>query len=79
MTSKYLYDIEPSDFKNMIYEEAIKYKYDLAKKLHKELNNELEEFYKTGKKYDDVSELRERMFWVWRAVAHNKMLIDEME
>ena len=42
MTSKELYGVEPSAFKNMIYEEAIKYKYDLAKELHKQLNDELE-------------------------------------
>jgi hypothetical protein len=76
-TTRYLYDCEPQDFWDLPYGEALAYKHNKAKELLSTLEDLLcEQLERTS--YDDTYKLRERIFYVTKAMMHTKRLLDEL-
>ena len=69
-TTQYLYGIEPVELENKFYLEALKYKLESGMKLHKEI-------YLSNSSYG--SEEHNRLFYVQKAIAHTRKLINELE
>jgi len=68
-STEYLYGVEPKEFSDMIYKDAIKFKHEKAKEVYKTL-------YNIGPVKSEEDALRE--FYVEKAIAHTKMLMDEL-
>jgi len=75
--ARYLYGLDPKEFADLPYKEAIRFKYEAGKVLAKELDELMANELKT-KSYNDLYELRLRIHRVLKAVRHNKMLLDEL-
>jgi len=79
ITTQYLYDCKPDNFKDLPYIEAIQYKHNQAKMLGIKLYNELvANTHNTMESYSSNTALRERLHKVNRAEKHNKILLDEL-
>jgi hypothetical protein len=77
-STQYLYDVAPSAFKDLPYEDAIKFKLRAAKDLHNRLQLEIETQLNYGTPYDDTFELRERVHYVGKAIVFNEALLKEL-
>jgi len=79
ITTQYLYDCNPEDFKDLPYKDAIKYKYNQAKMLGYRLYKELIlKNDNTKESYLNNTELRKRLYMVNKAEKHNRILLDEL-
>jgi len=66
--SEYLYGVKATEFMELPYKDAIKFKHKRAKLMVSDLDN------------DDYSdEARTRRWKVWKAMKYNEKLIEEME
>ena len=68
-STEYLYGVEPKEFSDMIYKDAIRFKHEKAQELYRML-------YMRGPVKSEEDALRE--FYVEKAMAHTKMLMDEL-
>lgn len=64
-STQYLYGIEPHELIDMKYQTALQFKYDCCSELYNMLYEEEEK--------DTV-----RLHYVWKALTHTKMLLDEL-
>jgi hypothetical protein len=71
-TTKYLYDVEPKEFVNMKYIDALKFKHTKAKELHSRLHT-----LDKDNIYNPV--LEQRLNDIWRAILHLENLIYELD
>ena len=78
-TTKYLYDSDVSEFADMKYRDAIRYKRDKAKALAERLDADIRCALESGAGWNSVFALRARLHSVKRAVMYNDELIDEIE
>ncbi len=68
-TTKYLYDIEPDELKDMLYFDALQYKYDACTKVYRSL------VFKENKTEEETI----RLHCVLKAQEHTKALLNERE
>jgi len=78
-SSEYLYGVKGSYFKNMLYEESIRAKIELAKELKNKIVNELYPSSKTKIPYETSVKLDERIKNINKAIIHNELLLKDME
>ncbi len=75
-SSKYLYSVDGSYFKDMSYKEAIKEKIRLGKELLERLSNIICDMDIIGN--DSYNVINERIVNVKKAIEHNEMLLKDM-
>jgi len=75
-SSKYLYSVDGSYFRNMSYKEAIKEKIRLGKELLERLSNIICDMDIIGN--DSYNVINERIVNVKKAIEHNEMLLKDM-
>ena len=78
-STRYLYDIEPSELEQMEYREALEYKQAMAKKLLHRIANESDQLFKTGSDRDRLQQLWNRQKNVYDAMIHTERLIEELD
>ncbi len=75
-SSKYLYSVDGSYFKDMSYKEAIEEKIRLGKELLERLSNIICDMDIIGN--DSYNVINERIVNVKKAIEHNEMLLKDM-
>lgn len=79
-SSKYLYGVPGSYFKNMIYEEAIKEKIRLGKQVEKNLTKVVCDIdFIIEEDCETYSVVNERLINVRKAIEHNELLLKDMK
>ena len=69
--TEYLYELDIQSLENMLYFDGCQYKANCAKRLWNKLDKE--------SNTNHSFELRERMFYVWKAWKHSEGLVNERE
>ncbi len=77
-TSEYLYGVSPKSWATLHYKDALEYRILMAKKLKKELVNELYDN-RTHLTYEKAAELDTRIDAIIKAIEFNENLLKELK